>query len=133
MALKAPDVGKMRMLTDIFAGNKTLHLFTNNHIPASADTAASYTEATFTGYAASTIAGGSWTVTNPSSGVAQAANAQVTFASSANQTAQTVYGYYVLHADGATLAFAELFASAQTIQNNGDTIKITPQFQMTEM
>jgi len=107
--------------------NAVLRLYQNNKTPAYADTVAGYTEATFTGYAAATLTGASWTIsgTNPAS----ATYAQQSFASTANQSSQTIYGYY-LTVSGNLIA-AELFASPVTIQYNGDTINVTPTINAT--
>lgn len=65
MAIVIPYVGELRSLANIV--NKTapenwvLKLFTSNTTPAKTDTAASYTEATGSGYAAKTLTGASWT------------------------------------------------------------------------
>ena len=107
--------------------NAVLHLYSNNHTPAYADTVSSYTEATFTGYASVTLTGASWTIsgTNP----AAATYAAQAFASSANQTLQTIYGYYITVSGN--LVAAELFASSVPIQYNGDTINVTPTINAT--
>ena len=104
--------------------NLVMKLYQNNHTPAIADTAASYTEATFTGYAAATLTGASWSIsgTNPAS----ATYAQQSFASTANQSAQTIYGYFIIRATATDIICAELFATPIVIQFNGDTINITP-------
>lgn len=104
--------------------NYVLHLYKNNVTPAVTDTEASYTEATFTGYAAVTLAGASWTTTsaNPST----AAYAAQTFASTANQTPQIIYGYYYTQLASGKLMAAERFTSSITIQSNTDSIAVTP-------
>lgn len=108
------------------AGQDTvLKLYTNNRTPANADTAASYTEATFTGYAGAALTGASWTTTpgNPT----LIANAQQTFTSSAAQATQQVYGYFIVQASSGKLIGAELFSDGPyPIANNGDNIKVTP-------
>ncbi len=106
--------------------NLSLRLFQNNITPAEADTAATYTIATFTGYASITLTGASWTV----SGTAptQIAFAQQTFTSSADQTLQNIYGYFYLRITALDIMGAERFTSAPfPIENNGDEIRITPQ------
>lgn len=104
--------------------NLTLRLFKTNVTPAETDTAASYTEATFTGYAAISLASADWTLTPgaPSS----AACAQKTFTSSADQTAQTIYGYYLTENGGNTLIAAEAFSAGVVIANNNDILRVTP-------
>lgn len=104
--------------------NLVLKLYKSNTTPAVGDTEASYTEATFTGYAAVTLAGASWTTAsaNPST----ASYAAQTFTSTANQTAQIIYGYYLVQLASGKLIAAERFTSAVTIQNNTDSITVTP-------
>ena len=104
--------------------NMTLRLFKSNTTPAEADTAATYTEADFTGYAAVSLVTGDWTLTPgaPSS----AACAQKTFTSSADQALQTIYGYYLTENGSNTLVAAERFAASVGIISNGDNIKVTP-------
>jgi hypothetical protein len=104
--------------------NLILKLYQNNHTPVYADTVSAYTEATFTGYSAITLTGASWTMSG--SDPTTASYAQQSFTSSANQSAQTIYGYYLIRATQLDLIAAELFASAIIIQYNGDTINITP-------
>jgi len=104
--------------------NLVMKLYQNNHTPVIGDAVGAYTEATFTGYAAATLTGASWTIsgTNPAS----ATYAQQSFSSTANQSAQTIYGYFVIRTTAADLICAELFATPIVIQFNGDTINITP-------
>ncbi len=104
----------------------SLRLFQNNITPAETDVAATYTVATFTGYANITLTGASWTV----SGTAptQIAFAQQTFTSTANQGLQNIYGYFYLRVTALDIMGAERFTSAPfPIENNGDEIRITPQ------
>lgn len=132
MGLLLPDVGEAYMLNAIFknaavGGDQTLKLFTNNITPAEGDTAATYTEmAAVNGYVAKTLTRANWTVAT-AAGVTTAAYAQQAFVFSAGP-AVTVYGYFVV--DGATLLYAEKFTAAQTVQNAGDEIRVTPQFTL---
>lgn len=107
-----------------------LKLFKSNTTPAEADTAATYTVATFTGYANKGLTGASWTI----SGTAptQIAFAQQVFASSADQTLENVYGYYYIRTTAVDIMGAERFTSAPfPIENDGDEIRITPQITAT--
>ena len=129
MALLVTNEGEviaLKALLNHTAGqNLVLKLFKSNTTPAEADTAGTYTEADFTGYSAITLTGSSWTVTPgaPSS----ASYAQQTFTSSADQSAQNVYGYFLVQTSSGTLVYAERFTGAPfVIQNNGDNIKVTP-------
>lgn len=102
-----------------------MRLYTNNITPAETDTAATYTETTFTGYSAKTLAGANWTITegNPTS----AAYAMQQYTSSAGSQSVSIYGLFMTRATGGRIALAERFTSAPySIVNNGDYIQVTP-------
>lgn len=130
MAGICPNEGEMKILEHLV--NKTapenliLRLFQNNVTLADTVTSASFTEATFTGYSAITLTGASWGAAssgNPST----IAYAQQTFTSSAGSQSQTIYGYYLQQTTSGKVLFAEKFTGTPpVIQNNGDTIKVTP-------
>jgi len=139
MSLILADVGADCILKRYFndvspssGKNLTLKLFCTNITPADTDTASTYasSEAQGGGYNAITLTSGSWTVTvanDPSDAV----YTQQTFTfTGALTTNTTVYGYYVVDADG-VLIWAEAFTPF-TPANNGDTIKITPKFQLSK-
>lgn len=111
------------------AENLVLHLYTNDVTPGETDTTASYTEATFTGYAAITLTAANWVVTEGAP--SNAAYPQQTFTSSADQTSQAVYGYYLTRVTSGRIAWAERFPSGPyVIANNGDNIKVTLNFTL---
>jgi hypothetical protein len=135
MALLVPNVGEGRMLKAIVnhtaPENLRLRLFQSNTTPAEGHTAASYTEATFTGYPATglLLTGASWTITegDPS----YATYAQQPFDSSADQASQSIYGYYVTQTTSGILMWAEVFGGGPyNIVNNGDSIKVTPYLEL---
>lgn len=133
MALLVPNNGEGDAL-QYFVNKATpqdlvLKLYQNNVTPGETDTAATYTEATFTGYASVSLTGANWTVTEgaPSS----ASYAQQTFTSSANQSQQLIYGYFLVRASSGRIAYAERFTDGPySIANNGDAIKVTPTITM---
>jgi hypothetical protein len=133
MALLLPNNGEGDALAAIVgkaaAENLVLRLYTNDITPSETDTTATYTEATFTGYAAITLTASSWTVTEGAPG--NAAYPQQTFTSSADQAPQSVYGYYFTRVTSGRLAWAERFPSGPyVIANNGDNVKVTPKFTL---
>ena len=133
MALLLPNNGEGDALAAIVgkaaAENLVLRLYTNDITPSETDTTATYTEATFTGYAAITLTASSWTVTEGEPG--NAAYPQQTFTSSADQSPQSVYGYYFTRVTSGRLAWAERFPSGPyVIANNGDNVKVTPKFTL---
>lgn len=101
--------------------NLVLRLFTNNYTPVETTTESNVTEASGNGYSAITLTGASWTT----SGTSQIAYAQQTFTFTG--ALGNVYGYYLTQTSSGLLVFVEKFSDGPyNIQNNGDTIKITP-------
>lgn len=134
MALVVVDQGEEQLLDLILAVTYEMKLFTNDVTTGLTDAQidaldeTDFTEATFTGYTDVTLTGGAWTTTqgNPSSGT----YAQQSFTSSANQTPQVIYGYYVVRASDGELVWFEYLPGPITIENNGDEIEITPTFTL---
>lgn len=105
--------------------NLVLRLFKNNWTPAVGDDETDATEADFTGYSAKTLTGASWTSTpgNPS----EISYAMQEFISSANQTAQNVYGWYITQATSGKAICADRFTGAPVVvEVLNDTIRVTP-------
>jgi hypothetical protein len=133
MSFTSNAAGEGQFLNDILtnstAGNFKLKLFTNNYTPTNADTPASFTEATFTGYAAITltrsVSGSTWTINSSSSPAVASYPAQSFNATSA----QTVYGYYITNAAGTIVYGADKFSSAISL-TNPSTLNFTPQITM---
>lgn len=138
MALVLADVGADTILNAFFNDTRpaggtdlTLKLFCNDVTPADTDTAGTYTEASGGGYAAKTLTNGSWTVASAND-PSDAVYAQQMFTfTGALDTNPTIYGYYVVDADG-VLVWAEAIAATFTPATNGDELKITPKFQMSK-
>lgn len=105
--------------------NLILRLFTSNTTPAETDTAATYTEASGSGYSAITLTGASWGA--PSEGAPSSiAFAQQTFTSTGGGWGNT-YGYFCTRATSGRIALAERFTNGPyNVQNSMDNIKITP-------
>lgn len=130
MALLVPDVGEVRLLS--YAVNKltpenfTLKLYQNNITPGESDVAGTYTEATFTGYAATTLTGANFTVSTVTGTTTATYSPNQVFTSTANQTTQLIYGYFVVGASSGILMWAEKFTDGPyAISVNGDSITIT--------
>lgn len=127
MAISVPDVGENLVLEMIV--NKTaaqglvLKLFQSNTTPAESDTAATYTEATFSGYSSIALTGASWGTASGGS----IAYAQQTFTHNGGATSNSIYGYFVIQTTSGTLLYSERDGAAPfTLANNGDNVKITP-------
>lgn len=138
MAIVLADVGADTILKAFFnnswpAGGKnlTLKLYTNDYTPLDTSVAGSFTEASGGGYAAKTLSNGSWTVTTGND-PSDAVYAQQTFTFTGTLSGgASVYGYYVVDADG-VLLLAERFAYSFTPSYNGETLKVTPRFQLSK-
>jgi hypothetical protein len=133
MTLVLPDVGEGLMLKNFLnftaPQDWSLRLYQNNITPAETDVASTYTVSSWTGYANVTLTGANWTVTTgaPSAGD----YAQQSFTSSANQTVQQTYGYYLVQTTSGLLGWAERFSDGPyPIANNGDIIRITPHIEV---
>lgn len=135
MPLVVPTASENEMLKTLLgvtaAEDLVLRLFVNNITPADGDTVATYTEMTGLGYAAKTLPKGAWTVAQNAGGKAEGSYAQQSWTFSAG-TAVTVYGYYLTRATTGDLWYAERFATPHTVQNTGDTIRVTPKFTLSK-
>jgi len=127
MTIVVPNQGESLMLQNDV--NKTapqdlvLRLYENNITPSESDTEATFTEATFPGYAAKTLTGANWTVVegDPS----EASHPLQEFVASG--AGNSPYGYYVTESVSGKLKWSERFVGAPySIVNNGDSIRVTP-------
>lgn len=127
MALNVPDVGENKILEMIVnktaAENLVAKLYKNNITPSDTDTAGTYTEATFPGYASITLTGASW-------GTASAGSisygSQQTWTCSGAST-DDIYGYYIVQLTSGVLIWSERDANAPfAVRNSGDQVKLTP-------
>lgn len=136
MTLRVVDQAEEHFLDAILAVNYSLRLFSNDvenglsTAQKDALTEASFTEATFTGYASAALTGGAWTTTpgNPAS----ASYAAQSFTSTADQTPETIWGYYVLRASDGALEWYEYFSASATIQYNSESIVVTPRMTLAD-
>lgn len=102
----------------------TLHLCKNDITPAYDTVAADFTEADFTGYASKTLTGSSFTIA--SSHPITAVYATQQFLSSADQTAQYIYCYYILR--GSILVGSQRFPDGPyVVVANTDYVEVDPQ------
>lgn len=135
MALVVPTASENEMLKTLLGVSNpedlVLRLFVNNITPGDSDTAATYTEMSTLGYASKSLAKGSWSVAQNASNKAEGSYAQQSWAFSAG-TAVTVYGYYITRATTGDLWYAERFTTPHTVQNTGDTIRVTPKITLSK-
>ncbi len=136
MAIVIPDAAEVEWLkralyANAGSENLSLRLFSNNVTPAESDVAGTYTEATFTGYAAKTLtssqSGATWAVPTTSSGTTSSQYG--TNQTYSPTTSQTIYGYYLLFSTSGTIAGAEAFGAGKPLAN-GDSLLIVPKLQL---
>ena len=129
MSIVVPDASMQCMLEMVVnkrrSENLILRLYTNNKTPTRADTTAQYTEATFQGYVPVVLVGAQWAIA-PGMPTAAAYTGQ-RFVSTAGQSAQSCYGYYVTQVSSGMLVWAERFSAVDApfvMENNGDVISL---------
>ncbi len=112
------------------SGNKnhTLKLYTNDHEPLETDGAGAFTEASGGGYAAKTLANGSWTVESANTPRDVIYAVQTFTFTGALDGGATIYGYFVVDSDG-NLITAEKLGAPNTPAVAGDHVDITPRVQ----
>jgi hypothetical protein len=111
-------------------GEMTLHLFQNNVAVGYGDTIATYTEATFDGYAPILLPAGSVAFNAGPNDAAWSWPMQ-TFTMTGSHTPNNIYGYYVTMNDLTTatpsLYFSENFSPGLVMNAPGDAFSITPE------
>lgn len=134
MSVRVPNQGEAGILALATSVAYSCRLFTN-HVHSgltatqiNALTEASFTEATFAGYAAVTLTAGAWTTTegNPSTVVY---NSTVSFIRSSTGTDQPQYGYYLTRVSDGKLYWYEYFdetPTAVSIDTAGEQIDVVP-------
>jgi len=136
MTLTVVNAAEPDFLELILAVNYTLHLYktdvTSGLTAAQKDalTVSDFTEATFTGYSSAALTGGAWTTAagDPATGV----YAVRTFTSSADQAAQTIYGYYVTRTSGGALRWFERFTAPVILEFNGEFLTLVPRITLAD-
>lgn len=134
MALVVPDAGELVWLEKVraymnSAGGVALKLYQNNYTPVQGSVFASFTEATFSGYATAAITDLGAPVTTSNKAVSTSAAAKV-FTHSGGGVSNTVYGYYVVDAATFAVVWAERFSAPITMSSAVDSISITPRITL---
>lgn len=132
MALLVPDEGERELLGRALNAETPddvkIHLYTNNKTPAEDDVLGDYTEATASGYAEITLAGGDWTI-DTSANTTTGEYDQVSFDFTSDEP--DIYGYYVTDNANSILLWAERFSDGPyAIPSGGGSVKITPKIEL---
>lgn len=121
-----PNVAEIEVLKKVLNQSITIRLYGNNVTPSETDTAASFTEIVGGGYALKTLVFVDWTLVSGSPSRASAAIQNFTFTGAINAPG-TVYGYYMLDANGILMG-AERFPVVPLVAVSGSIIRITPRY-----
>lgn len=127
------DDGELKMLdilrTQINSDAWEIHLFQNNHTPAEDDTAADYTEATFSGYSEQTV--DDFGAPSLVSGEAQVAASLNTWTHNGGAVGNDIYGYYITHSVSGDLMWAERDPNGPiTIDTLNQTYNVLPRLNL---
>lgn len=99
-------------------------LYKNDVTPDEDSVTGDFTEATFTGYASILL--DDWTRTD-----ASAVHSMLEFICTADQTAENIYGYYIVRTTSNELIAAKRFTGAPySISLNGDAVAVTPTIEL---
>lgn len=129
-----PDVGEASFLGRAVNERFSLRLYKNDVLSGLDDDAiaglssSDFTAADFTGYASAIVETADWTTTGGQPTVA--VNLEKTFTCTANITVQQVYGYWLVSSSSGELRGFRQFDAPVPIEFNGDQIKITPAFHL---
>lgn len=106
-----PDVGLIWMLQQLAANNLKLKVFTNNVTPSDNSILSDFTQAAWSGYAAITLASGSWVSLGVASHVGTIVYPACVFANTSGSPV-TAYGWYITDNASTILVACGLFDSA---------------------
>lgn len=133
MAATLVDEGAIALLTKLKTevyDSATIVLFTAPTSFTRATVHGDLTLATFSGYTSEALTLSSVSINGD--GKAEMTGDQVTFAHDGGGTANTVYGYAVTRYIDSKLFWIELFEAPKEMAEEGDVIKITPRFTLTD-
>jgi hypothetical protein len=115
------------LLNNTAPQNMSLRLFTNNVTPTVTSVAGDFTEAAGGGYAAKTLAGGSWTFGNDGvdDGLATYADQTWTFTGALTGSA-TIYGWFMVQVTSGIIVAAERLSDTMTPAVANDALTLSP-------
>lgn len=135
MALYTPNAGELELLDKMLKDplvtdeNYILRLYQNNYTPDDSSVAGSFTEASFTNYAAVTMTRANWNASVTVSNKAESSYGSAPLAWTCGTTGNTVYGYYVSGATSSVVLWAEKFATSRVLAN-ADVLQLTPKMTL---
>jgi hypothetical protein len=125
MDLLFPDAGLVAQLSKILSPGVIYKLFTNNFVPTLSSTLGSFTEASWTGYAAVAQNFSNFTINGVAAHSGYAIAPPISFLNSTGAPVQA-YGYYVTDAAGTTLLACALFDSPPATIAPAGSLSVVP-------
>lgn len=135
MALYTPNQGELELLDKMLKDplvtdeNYILRLYQNNYTPDDSSVVGSFTEASFTTYAAVTLTRSGWNSGVTVSNKAESSYGSAPLAWTCGATGNTIYGYYVSGATSTVVLWAEKFATSRVLAN-ADVLQLTPKMTL---
>ncbi len=135
MALYTPNAGELELLDKMLKDplvtdeNYILRLYQNNYTPDDSSVPGSFTEASFTNYAAVTMTRSGWNASVTVSNKAESSYGSAPLAWTCGASGNTVYGYYVSGATSTVVLWAEKFATSRVLAN-ADVLQLTPKMTL---
>lgn len=135
MALVVPNEGELELLQKMLKAalsvdeNYILKLYRNDYTPDANAASSSFTEASFTSYAARTLTRASWNTAVTVSGKAESSYGASPQSWTCGTTGNTVYGYWIEGATSAKVLWAERFSTSRVLAS-GDILSIQPKFTL---
>lgn len=135
MALYTPNQGELELLDKMLKDplvtdeNYILRLYQNNYTPDDSSVPGSFTEASFTNYAAVTMTRANWNASVTVSNKAESSYGSAPLAWTCGASGNTVYGYYVSGATSSVVLWAEKFATSRVLAN-ADVLQLTPKMTL---
>lgn len=130
MAAVLPNEGKLYLAAyqhnNKAQGDWVLRTFSNNLTPTVSSVKADFTESTYTGYAAKTLTGASWSEAT----VSDKARSSYAEQSWNATSSENVYGWYITDPTNTVVLIAQRDDSAPRAVVNGDTVKVTPVYDL---
>jgi hypothetical protein len=142
MALVTTNAGELMLLDYMLkqtsisdtptSGGYIINLFNNNVTPSQSSVTGDFVDATFSSYASYTLSRSGWASPTTSvfgAGVTKAVCSYSQQSWTCGVTGDTIYGYYITSGDGATLLWAEKFASSRVLADT-DQLIVRPVFTL---
>ena len=135
MALYTPNQGELELLDKMLKDplvtdeNYILRLYQNNYTPDDSSVVGSFTEASFTNYAAVTMTRAGWNASVTVSNKAESSYGSAPLSWTCGASGNTVYGYYVSGATSSVVLWAEKFATSRVLAN-ADVLQLTPKMTL---